>query len=48
VWPLVERAVRDLCRDLEGSLLEQLAALEDGLAAEPLHLRALPARGKKR
>lgn len=38
-WPLIERAVRDLCEELEGSLLEQLAALEDGLAAEPLASR---------
>lgn len=32
-WPVVERAVRELCRRLDGSLLEQLTALEDGLAA---------------
>ncbi len=38
-WPLIERAVRDLCEELEGSLLEQLAALEDGLVAEPLDRR---------
>jgi DNA-binding MarR family transcriptional regulator len=41
-WPLVERAVHDLCRSLEGSLLAQLAALEDGLAAEPLDRRVTP------
>ncbi len=39
-WPLIERAVRDLCRELEGPLLDQLAQLEDGLAAEPLDRRA--------
>jgi DNA-binding MarR family transcriptional regulator len=38
-WPLVEGAVRELCRDLEGSLLDQLAAIEDGLIAEPLDRR---------
>jgi DNA-binding MarR family transcriptional regulator len=46
-WPLVERAVRDLCRTLEGSLLDQLAALEDGLSAEPLDRRAARA-GRQR
>ena len=40
VWPRIERSVSDLCRDLEGPLLAQLAALEDGLAAKPLHRRA--------
>lgn len=39
-WPLIERAVGDLCRRLEGPLLVQLAALEDGLVAEPLDRRA--------
>jgi DNA-binding MarR family transcriptional regulator len=39
VFPLVERAVRELCQKLEGSLLEQLGALEDGLAHEPLYRR---------
>ena len=39
-WPLVESAVRELCRELDGTLLEQLAALEDGLASEPLDRRA--------
>jgi DNA-binding MarR family transcriptional regulator len=39
-WRLIERAVRNLCEELEGSLLEQLAALEDGLAAKPLQRRA--------
>lgn len=40
VWPLIERAVRSLCRGLSGSLLDQLAAVEDGLAAKPLEQRA--------
>ncbi len=38
-WPLIERAVRDVCHDLEGSILEQLAAIEDGLAEQPLERR---------
>jgi DNA-binding MarR family transcriptional regulator len=47
-WPLVERAVRDLCAELEGELLEQLAALEDALAAEPLDQRAAALQAKRR
>lgn len=39
VWPQVEAAVRDLCRDLDGPLLSQLAAVEDGLAKRPLAKR---------
>lgn len=39
VWPSIEDAVRDLCGDLSGPLLEQLAAIEDGLAAAPLRRR---------
>lgn len=38
-WRKVEAAVADLCRCLDGSLLEQLAQLEDGLAAQPLQQR---------
>ena len=40
VWPRIQEAVADLCADLDGPLLEQLAAIEDGLAAAP----ALPPR----
>jgi len=40
VWPRIESAVADLCRDLSGPLLDQLAAIEDGLAAAPLDRRA--------
>jgi DNA-binding MarR family transcriptional regulator len=40
VWPKVESAVTDLCRGLEGPLLEQLAAIEDGLEAESLSSRS--------
>ncbi len=47
-WPLVEGAVRDLCEKLDGPLLEQLAALEDALGAEPLDVRAGALRGRRR
>lgn len=36
VWPRVEAAVANLCEDLSGPLLDQLAGLEDGLAETPL------------
>jgi DNA-binding MarR family transcriptional regulator len=36
VWPRIEDAVTDLCGGLSGPLLEQLAAIEDGLAVRPL------------
>ncbi|MBM2710287.1 MarR family transcriptional regulator [Mesorhizobium caraganae] len=39
VWPRIENAVADLCRGLTGPLLEQLSAIEDGLAAAPLERR---------
>jgi len=39
IWPSVSEAVADLCDPLKGSLLQQLAALEDGLAAIPLARR---------
>src|SRR6266545_1626737 len=40
VWPVIEAAVKDVCRKLSGSLLDQLAALEDGLGEESLDRRA--------
>jgi DNA-binding MarR family transcriptional regulator len=40
VWPRLEAAVADLCGDLSGPLLDQLASIEDGLAAKPLVRRA--------
>ena len=40
VWPRINAAVIDLCGGLEGPLLDQLAAIEDGLAAAPLNRRA--------
>ena len=39
VWPRIRAAVADLCGDLDGPLLDQLAAIEDGLAAVPLDRR---------
>lgn len=39
VWPLVEAAVADLCDPLSGPLLDQLAAIEEGVAARPLDQR---------
>lgn len=38
-WPDVEAAVADLCDPLTGPLLDQLAALEDGLTERPLDRR---------
>jgi len=40
VWPRIEAAVADLCGAGHGPLLDQLAAVEDGLAKMPLHRRA--------
>jgi len=40
VWPRLEAAVADLCAPLSGPLLEQLAAIEEGLADLPLDRRA--------
>ena len=48
LWPSVESAVADLCGPLSGPLLEQLAALEDGLAKEPLHSRVGAMREARR
>ena len=39
VWPRIRDAVADLCGDLDGPLLDQLAAIEDGLAVAPLDRR---------
>jgi DNA-binding MarR family transcriptional regulator len=47
VWPRIEKAVADLCGELSGPLLHQLAALEDGLAAKPLGLRPAGKRRKR-
>ncbi|HEX4422902.1 MAG TPA: MarR family transcriptional regulator [Kofleriaceae bacterium] len=48
VWPAIDAAVRDLCARRSGPLLDQLAAIEDGLAEVPLVRRAAPApRGNR-
>ncbi|HEV2269875.1 MAG TPA: MarR family transcriptional regulator [Steroidobacteraceae bacterium] len=48
-WPKVESAVADACANGSGSLLAQLAALEEALAEAPLQVRAarMPVRGQK-
>jgi DNA-binding MarR family transcriptional regulator len=47
VWPVIEAAVKDLCKKLEGTLLDQLAAIEDGLADRSLDRRAAELRRKR-
>jgi DNA-binding MarR family transcriptional regulator len=47
VWPLIEAAVRETCRKASGSLLDQLAAIEDALAAQPLDRRAAAIRERR-
>ncbi|MCA9694524.1 MAG: MarR family transcriptional regulator [Nannocystaceae bacterium] len=47
VWPKVQAAVEDACSDLRGSLLKQLAALEDTLDERPLE-RRVAARPRSR
>lgn len=39
VWPRVDRAVTTLLDGLSGSLLEQIAGVEEALAAQPLDVR---------
>ncbi|TCL74715.1 MarR family transcriptional regulator [Rhizobium sp. BK251] len=40
VWPHISAAVADLCGDLDGPLLEQLATMEERLAEAPLVRRS--------
>ncbi|HTV70092.1 MAG TPA: MarR family winged helix-turn-helix transcriptional regulator [Rhizobiaceae bacterium] len=47
VWPQIEGAVADLCNDLSGPLLGQLAAIEDGLDEAPL-IKRRPVKRKPR
>ncbi len=47
VWPRIEAAVVDLCAGLSGPLLTQLASVEDGLDASPLHRRAAKREAQK-
>ena len=48
-WPRIEAAVAEACADASGPLLTQLSSLEDALAAESLHSRAvrMPARDRR-
>jgi DNA-binding MarR family transcriptional regulator len=48
-WPRIEAAVAEACAGATGPLLAQLSALEEALAAAPLHVRAAraPARDRK-
>jgi DNA-binding MarR family transcriptional regulator len=48
-WPRIEAAVADACAGASGPLLAQLSALEEALAAAPLHVRAsrTPARDRR-
>jgi DNA-binding MarR family transcriptional regulator len=48
VWPLIDAAVKDTCKRLSGSLLEQLAGLEEGLTDEPIDKRAARIHGRRR
>jgi DNA-binding MarR family transcriptional regulator len=48
VWPVIDAAVKDVCKQLSGSLLEQLAGVEDGLAQAPLDRRAVAIRARRR
>jgi len=48
VWPVIDGAVKDACRGLAGTLLEQLAALEEGLGERSLDRRAEAVRARRR
>ena len=48
VWPLIEAAVREICRKASGPLLDQLTAIEEGLDAQPLDRRAAAIRERRR
>jgi DNA-binding MarR family transcriptional regulator len=45
--PWISSAVAEVCSTLEGSFLDQLAALEDGLAKAPLHRRGTGGRARE-
>lgn len=45
-WPAIDGAVAALCEPLEGTLLEQIAALERQLETRPLDSRALALTGE--
>lgn len=44
VWPEIEAVVRDLCEGADGSLLDRIEAIEDGLTTVPLDVRAATLR----
>lgn len=48
VWPIIEAAVADACSSTAGSLLGQLTALEEALAAAPLSTRARGMRARSK
>ncbi len=48
VWPTIEGAVKDLCKGLSGPLLQQLEAIEEGLAERPLSQRTGKVRKRRR
>jgi len=47
LWPVIEAAVKELCAGRSGPLLDQLAAIEDGLVAMPLDHRAAALRARR-
>jgi DNA-binding MarR family transcriptional regulator len=47
LWPRIENAVADLCGNLSGPFLKQLAAIEDGLAEKPLDRRGPPLKRRR-
>ena len=48
VWPIIEAAVKEVCAELSGSLLDQLAAVEDKLEGEALDRRAARIHARRR
>lgn len=48
IWPHIEASVREVCAGKSGPLLDQIAAIEDALAAAPLDRRAAKFSAKNR
>jgi DNA-binding MarR family transcriptional regulator len=46
LWRQIDKAVEEICGELSGPLLEQLAAIEKGLQAMPLDRRVLANRSR--
>ncbi len=40
LWPRIEKAVADICKNVDGPFIEQLAAIENALDQKPLDQRA--------